>query len=159
LQRKRRNFERDLENENQGAGVYSASLKKHYILANYEWKEGILIEILHEQNVADFLEPDILKSCEELEREEGLRLEEEAAKDAFMIGGHDELTEEQLEILGKSRKKAMLNQKHRMKRTAESHPIIPRKHHKDRKCTTKRMGRQLSSLGVDPVAVNRLRSQ
>jgi nucleolar GTP-binding protein len=64
LQRKRRNFERDPENENRGAGVYSASLKKHYILANYEWKEGILIEILHEQNVADFLEPDILKSCE-----------------------------------------------------------------------------------------------
>jgi nucleolar GTP-binding protein len=131
-------------------------------LANDEWKEDILPEILNGHNVADFLDPDILERCEELEREEGLRLEEEAAQDAFMIDGHDELTEEQREILGKIRKKkAMLIQEHRMKKsTAESRPIVPRKHDKDRKFTTKRLGRQLSSMGVDPTAaVNRIRSQ
>ncbi|KAK1614532.1 hypothetical protein QYE76_020049 [Lolium multiflorum] len=83
LQRKRRNFERDLENENQGAGVYSASLKKHYILANYEWKEDILPEILDEHNVADILDPDILERCEELEREEGLRLKRGSCRRCF----------------------------------------------------------------------------
>ncbi|XP_047075477.1 nucleolar GTP-binding protein 1-like [Lolium rigidum] len=160
--KEKKKLERDLENENGGAGVYSASLKKHYLLANDEWKEDILPEILNGHNVADFLDPDILERCEELEREEGLRLEEEAAQDAFMIDGHDELTEEQREILGKIRKKkAMLIQEHRMKKsTAESRPIVPRKHDKDRKFTTKRLGRQLASMGVDPTAaVKRIRSQ
>ncbi|CAM0913226.1 unnamed protein product [Alopecurus aequalis] len=160
--KEKKKLERDLENENGGAGVYSASLKKHYLLAHDEWKEDILPEILDGHNVADFLDPDILERCEELEREEGLRLEEEAAQDAFMIDGHDELTEEQREILGKIRKKkAMLIQEHRMKKsTAESRPMVPRKHDKDRKFTTKRLGRQLTSMGVDPTAaVNRLRSQ
>ncbi|VAI83882.1 unnamed protein product [Triticum turgidum subsp. durum] len=121
--KEKKKLERDLENENGGAGVYSASLKKHYLLADDEWKEDILPEILD---------------------------------------GHDELTEEQREILGKIRKKkAMLIQEHRMKKsTAESRPIVPRKHDKDRKFTTKRLGRQLTSMGVDPTAaVNRLRSQ
>ncbi|VAI83884.1 unnamed protein product [Triticum turgidum subsp. durum] len=104
--KEKKKLERDLENENGGAGVYSASLKKHYLLADDEWKEDILPEILDGHNVADF-------------------------------------------------------QEHRMKKsTAESRPIVPRKHDKDRKFTTKRLGRQLTSMGVDPTAaVNRLRSQ
>jgi len=158
---KEKKLEKDIENENGGAGVYSASLKKHYILANDEWKEDILPEILDGHNVADFLDPDILVRCEELEREEGLRLEEQAAEDAFQIDGH-ELTQEQKEILAQIRKKkALLIQEHRMKkRTAESRPIVPRKFDKDRKFTTDRMGRQLSSMGMDPsAAMNRIRSQ
>lgn len=151
--KEKKKLEKDLEQENGGAGVYSASLKKHYILANDEWKEDILPEILDGHNIADFLDPDILERCEELEREEGLRLEEQAAQDAFEIDGH-ELTEEQKEILSQIRKKkALLIQEHRMKkRTAESRPIVPRKFDKDRKFTTTRMGRQLSSMGVDPSA-------
>ncbi|PAN25337.1 hypothetical protein GQ55_4G307500 [Panicum hallii var. hallii] len=151
--KQKKQLEKDLEQENGGAGVYSASLKKHYMLANDEWKEDILPEILDGHNVADFLDPDILERCEELEREEGLRLEEQAAQDAFEIDGH-ELTDEQKEILSQIRKKkALLIQEHRMKkRTAESRPIVPRKFDKDRKFTTNRMGRQLSSMGVDPSA-------
>jgi nucleolar GTP-binding protein len=151
--KEKKKLEKDFEQENGGAGVYSASLKKHYILANDEWKEDILPEILDGHNVADFLDPDILERCEELEREEGLRLEEQAAQDAFEIDGH-ELTEEQKEILSQIRKKkAQLIQEHRMKkRTAESRPVVPRKFDKDRKFTTNRMGRQLSSMGVDPSA-------
>ncbi|XP_066375737.1 nucleolar GTP-binding protein 1-like [Miscanthus floridulus] len=159
--KEKKKLEKDIENENGGAGVYSASLKKHYILANDEWKEDILPEILDGHNVADFLDPDIQVRCEELEREEGLRLEEQAAEDAFQIDGH-ELTQEQKEILAQIRKKkALLIQEHRMKkRTAESRPIVPRKFDKDRKFTTDRMGRQLSSMGVDPsAAMNRARSQ
>ncbi|KAL6606017.1 hypothetical protein ACP70R_041670 [Stipagrostis hirtigluma subsp. patula] len=159
--KEKRKLEKELENENGGAGVYSASLKKHYILANDEWKEDILPEILDGHNVADFLDPDILERCEELEREEGLRLEEQAAQDAFQIDGN-ELTEEQREILGQIRKKkALLIQEHRMKkRTAESRPIVPRKFDKDRKFTSDRMGRQLSSMGVDPsAAMDRARSR
>ncbi|OEL30789.1 Nucleolar GTP-binding protein 1 [Dichanthelium oligosanthes] len=159
--KEKKKLEKDFEQENGGAGVYSASLKKHYLLANDEWKEDILPEILDGHNVADFLDPDILERCEELEREEGLRLEEQAAQDAFEIDGH-ELTQEQKEILSQIRKKkALLIQEHRMKkRTAESRPIVPRKFDKDRKFTTNRMGRQLSSMGVDPsAAIARSRSR
>ncbi|CAL4949057.1 unnamed protein product [Urochloa decumbens] len=159
--KEKKKLEKDLENENGGAGVYSASLKKHYILANDEWKEDILPEILDGHNVADFLDPDILERCEELEREEGLRLEEQAAQGAFQIDGH-ELTDEQREILAQIRKKkALLIQEHRMKkRTAESRPTVPRKFDKDRKFTTDRMGRQLSTMGLDPsAALDRARSR
>jgi nucleolar GTP-binding protein len=158
---KEKKLEKGLENENGGAGVYSASLKKHYILANDEWKEDILPEILDGHNFAHFVDPDIKVRCEELEREEGLRLEEQAAEDAFQIDGH-EFTLGQKEILAQIRKKkALLIQEHRMKkRAAESRPIVPRKFDKYRKFTTNRMGWQLSSMGVDPsAAMDRARSQ
>ncbi|KAK8453014.1 hypothetical protein SEVIR_5G212200v4 [Setaria viridis] len=135
--KEKKKLEKDLENENGGAGI------------------------LDGHNVADFLDPDILERCEELEREEGLRLEEQAAQDAFQIDGH-ELTDEQREILAQIRKKkALLIQEHRMKkRTAESRPIVPRKFDKDRKFTTDRMGRQLSTMGLDPsAALDRARSR
>jgi len=46
------------------------------------------------------------------------------------------------------------------KRTAESRPIVPRKFDKDRKFTTERMGRQLSSMGLNPsAAIARSRSR
>ena len=41
------------------------------------------------------------------------------------------------------------------KSTTESRPIVPKKQEKDGKFTTKRLGRQLTSMGVDPnAAVN-----
>ncbi|XP_020594215.1 nucleolar GTP-binding protein 1-like, partial [Phalaenopsis equestris] len=53
--RENRKLERDLENENGGAGVYSANLRKHYILAEEEWKEDIMPEILDGHNIYDFV--------------------------------------------------------------------------------------------------------
>ncbi|KAG9135932.1 hypothetical protein Leryth_021174 [Lithospermum erythrorhizon] len=159
-EREKRKLERDLENENGGAGVYSASLKKHYILAHDEWKEDIMPEILDGHNVADFIDPDILLRLEELEREEGLRQEQEEDDDFEMDGA--ELTPEQQADLAKIRKKkSMLIKEHRIKKsTAESRPIVPRKFNNARIFTTQRMGRELSSLGINPKeAINRARSK
>lgn len=156
----KRKTEKDLEDENGGAGVYSANLRKNYILANDEWKEDILPEILDGHNVYDFVDPDILHRLEELEREDGLRQAEEVDDD-FEIDGN-ELTPEQQEALAAIRKKkSLLIQEHRMKKsTAESRPIVPRKFDKDKKFTSERMGRQLSSLGLDPtLAIDRARSR
>nr|KYP49396.1 putative nucleolar GTP-binding protein 1 [Cajanus cajan] len=61
----KRKTEKDLENENGGAGVYSMNLRKNYILASDEWKEDILPEILDGHNVYDFIDPDILHRVEE----------------------------------------------------------------------------------------------
>ncbi|KAG9459108.1 hypothetical protein H6P81_003616 [Aristolochia fimbriata] len=159
IEKEKRKLEKDLEEENGGAGVYSASLRKHYILANEEWKEDIMPEILDGHNVYDFVDPDILQRLEELEQEEGIRQEEDAEEDFEMDG--KELNPEELEALAEIRKKkSILIQEHRIKKsTAESRPIIPRKFDKDRKFTSERMGRQLSSLGLDPTrAISRARS-
>ncbi|KAL9367827.1 hypothetical protein Peur_039026 [Populus x canadensis] len=159
-EKEKRKTEKDLEDENGGAGVYSASLKKNYILAHDEWKEDVLPEILDGHNVYDFIDPDILQRLEELEQEEGIQQAEEGDDDFEMDG--EELTPEEKEALAEIRKKkSLLIQEHRMKKsTAESRPTVPRKFDKDRKFTTKRMGRQLSALGVDPSkAINRLRER
>ncbi|XP_057538762.1 nucleolar GTP-binding protein 1-like [Amaranthus tricolor] len=159
-EKEKKKTERDLEEENGGAGVYSASLKKHYILANDEWKEDIMPEILDGHNVYDFVDPDILHRLEELEREEGLRLADEAEENFEMDG--DELTPEEKEALAEIRKKkSLLIHEHRLKKsTAGNNPIVPRKFDKDKKFTTERMGRQLSKLGLDPsAAIERARSK
>ncbi|KAH6754897.1 Nucleolar GTP-binding protein [Perilla frutescens var. hirtella] len=158
-EKEKRKLERDIENENGGAGVYSASLKKNYILAHDEWKEDAIPEILDGHNVADFFDPDILMRLEELEREEGLLqgLEEED----FEMDGAEMSPEEQAALAEIRKKKYLLIQQHRVKKsTAESRPTVPRKFDKDRQFTTDRMGRQLSTLGLDPSkAINRARSK
>ncbi|RWW21160.1 hypothetical protein GW17_00014687 [Ensete ventricosum] len=157
----KRKLEKDLEEENGGAGVYSANLRKYYILADEEWKEDIMPEIIDGHNVYDFVDPDILLRLEELEREEGLHLEAKADEEDFEMDGK-ELTEEERQLLAEiRRKKNLLVQEHRMKKsTAESRPIVPRKFDKDKKYTSERMGRELSALGIDPTkAIDRARSR
>jgi len=41
-----------------------------YILANDEWKNDIVPEIMDGKNIADFIDPDIAEKLEALEREE-----------------------------------------------------------------------------------------
>ncbi|KAJ6821334.1 uncharacterized protein M6B38_392825 [Iris pallida] len=157
----KRKLEKDFEEENGGAGVYSASLRKHYILASDEWKEDIMPEILDGHNVYDFVDADILMRLEELERQEGFRLETEGEEADFQYDGM-ELTPEEKEALAEiRRKKSLLIQEHRIKKsTAESRPTVPRKFDKDKKFTSKRMGRQLSALGLDPsAAIDRVRGR
>ncbi|CAN8311247.1 unnamed protein product [Cochlearia groenlandica] len=154
----KRKTEKDFEEENGGAGVYSASLKN--ILHHDEWKEDIIPEILDGHNVADFIDPDILLRVEELEREEGYRLAEEEEEDIEMDG--EELSEEQkLQLAAIRKKKAVLIREHRLKKTvAQNRSTVPRKFDKDKKYTTKRMGRELSAMGLDPsAAVDRARSK
>ncbi|GLJ36933.1 hypothetical protein SUGI_0746780 [Cryptomeria japonica] len=155
-----RNLEKDIENENGGAGVYSASLKKRYILANEEWKEDDIPEIMDGHNVADFIDPDILQRLEELEREEGLRMAGEGDEDDEME--EVELNPDEKEALAAIRKKKkMLVVEHRLKKsTAESRPTVPRKFDKNREYGLNRMGRHLSGLGLDPsAAIERIRSR
>ncbi|KAM7490448.1 hypothetical protein LguiA_033369 [Lonicera macranthoides] len=160
IHKAKKKLEKDLEDDNGGAGVYSASLKKHYILAHDEWKEDIMPEILDGHNVYDFVDPDILQRLEELEREEGLRQEQDGGDDDVEMDY--DLTQEEKEALAEIRKKkSLLIQQHRIKKsTAESRPTVPRKFDKDKQFTSKRMGRQLKSIGLDPrLAIERARSK
>ncbi|KAH7447665.1 hypothetical protein KP509_01G116000 [Ceratopteris richardii] len=156
----KRKLEKDLENENGGAGVYSANLHKSYILSDESWKDDIMPEILDGHNIADFIDPDILQRLEELEQEEGLREAKEAEEGSDM--SEDELDPEEKEALDAIRKKKKkLLEEHRAKKvTAGSKPVVPRKFDKDRKFGTAKMSRHLISLGLDPsAAVERARSR
>ncbi|KAJ2850544.1 Nucleolar GTP-binding protein 1 [Coemansia brasiliensis] len=66
----RRVLERDLEAANGGPGIYNVDLKKHYQLANEEWKYDVIPEIMDGKNIADFVDPDIEEKLAELERED-----------------------------------------------------------------------------------------
>lgn len=157
---KERKLEKDLENENGGAGVYSANLRKRYILANEEWRDDLIPEIMDGHNIADFIDPDILQRLEELEQEEIVR--EAASDEEENEMSEEELTLEEKEALAEIRKKKKkLLEEHRLKKTtAGSKPVVPRKFDKDRKFDTGKMGRHLSSLGLDPTAaVARARSR
>lgn len=46
--------------------------REQYLLENPEWKQDVMPEIVDGRNIADFVDPDILKRLEELEREEEL---------------------------------------------------------------------------------------
>ena len=96
--------ERDIEAEEGGAGVYNINLKsmfvyysgngrtnvwdsvENYLLADDEWKNDIIPEIMDGKNIADFIDPDILEKLDALEREEE-KLEAEGfyASDSDMV--------------------------------------------------------------------------
>eukprot|EP00250_Pteridium_aquilinum_P003663 c13972_g1_i1 orf=232-2247(+) len=157
---KERKLEKDLENENGGAGVYSANLRKMYILADEDWKEDIIPEIMDGHNVADFIDRDILQRLEEIDHEEGMREAKEGEEESDI--SEDELDPEEQEALDAIRKKKKkLLEEHRAKKvTAGSRPMVPRKFDKDRKFDTSKMSRHLTSLGLDPSsAVARARSR
>ena len=59
-----------LQEENGGAGVYSADLRKHYMLDNPSWKRDIMPEIIEGKNIMDYVDPEIEAKLEALEMEE-----------------------------------------------------------------------------------------
>ncbi|RDB15611.1 putative nucleolar GTP-binding protein 1 [Hypsizygus marmoreus] len=66
----RRRLARDIELVEGGAGVYNINLRQDYLLANPEWKQDIIPEIMDGKNIADFIDPDIAEKLDALEREE-----------------------------------------------------------------------------------------
>lgn len=158
----KRKLEKDLENENGGAGVYSANLHKHYLLLDPDWKDDIVPEIMDGHNIADFVDPDILQRLDELEREEDERAAAaEAAGEDEDMSDEDMTTEETEALAAIRRKKRLMLAEHRAKKkTADNKPVVPRKHDTTRQFTSGRMGRHLSSLGLDPsAAMERIRSR
>lgn len=72
---------RDLMWENGGPGVWAPDYREQYDLENDEWKFDAIPEIIDGKNIADFVDPDILKRVEALEEEEDQIVAElEAAK-------------------------------------------------------------------------------
>ncbi|KAI3448569.1 hypothetical protein Pfo_005234 [Paulownia fortunei] len=156
--KEKRKTEKDLEEENSGAGVYSSSLTKNYVLSLDAWKEDAIPELVDGHNVSDFASSENIESIEKFLQEEGMGKEEADDDDDDVL----KLSIEEEKALAVIRKmKASLIQQHRMKKsTAGNRPCIPRKYDKDRQSTSKRMGRQLSALLLDPSkAISRVRGR
>ena len=116
----RRILERDLEEQNGGAGIYSADLKKNYILNNDEWKYDVIPEIMEGRNISDFIDPDIQQKLDQLEEEEENRMGLEVDE--------PEPTEEDIELKRKAdairdKRLLMVKNKNIMKKSAISRKL------------------------------------
>lgn len=121
----RRKLERDIEEENGGAGVYSVDLQKNYTLANDEWKYDKIPEIWNGKNIYDYVDPDIEAKLAALEAEEE-KLEAEGFYDS------DESVEdaEDAEIRMKAdlirEKRALMKNEARLRKSLKNRAAIPR---------------------------------
>lgn len=161
----KRRTEKQLQEENGGAGVYSADLRKQYQLKSEEWKYDIMPELLDGHNVYDFVDADIDAKLAELEREEeelsaahSARLAQELEEE----GDEEDLTEEQKADLAaiKKRKKQIVSD-HRLKKgSANNQAILPKRAAAEGKLTTEGMKKSLGAMGIDTSkAEERVRSE
>jgi len=156
--------EKMLQEENGGAGVYNADLRKNYLLDNDDWKYDIMPEIYNGKNVADFIDPEIDERLAELEREEEeLEAKFQEDKAAAEMEMEPDLDDEEKELLGQVRaRRAKLVSEHRRKKSvANNVPTMRRDRTSDpeRRLTTTRMKESLGAMGIDTtLAVARARS-
>ena len=71
MNKNKKKTERDLEIELDVD--YGMDFNKRFMLANEEEKYDVIPEHWHGHNIADYVDPDIMKKLEELEKEEELR--------------------------------------------------------------------------------------
>ena len=138
-------LERDLEEENGGAGVYNIDLRKNYILEDDEWKHDRIPEVFKGQNVYDFIDPDIEAKLAALEAEEE-KLEEEGFYET-----DDELEDaEEADIRYKAdlirEKRQLIRNEAKMRKSLKNRAVIPRT---KKAVQMAKMQSHLESLGFD----------
>lgn len=140
--RKMKKLERDLELEM--GDDYYLDLKKNYVLPNPDEKYDIIPEIWQGHNIADYVDPDIMRKLEELEKEEELR--EKAGMYESDMSDDDEEMKEKRELARQIRERRKLQIiESREKRKVEK-PRLPRT---AKKIQTKKMETQLGQLGLE----------
>jgi nucleolar GTP-binding protein len=144
----RRKLERDIEEENGGAGVYNIDLKKSYDLDDADWRHDKIPEFFSGKNVADFVDPDIEAKLAELEAEEE-RLEAEGYyDDSESMEDEDDAEIRMKAGLIRDKKTLMMNEA-RMRKSLKNRAIIPRS---KKARTVSQMEKHLDSIGLDPSA-------
>lgn len=152
----RKKLERDIEEENGGAGVYNVDLKKSYTLANDEWKHDKMPEVMNGKNIYDFVDPDIEAKLAALEEEEE-KLENDGHYDS------DESVEDAEEADTRTKadlireKRALMRNDAKLRKSLKNRAAIPRSA-KAKKAS--QMEEALDAAGYDTgPAVSRARSQ
>ncbi|KAG1703855.1 hypothetical protein DVH05_006864 [Phytophthora capsici] len=139
---------KDKMNANGGAGVYSYDFKEHYkgMLGNDDWTQDAIPEIWNGKNIADFVDPEILKRLEALEQEE----DEAMANNTPMDEDEEmsDLDDEQQDKLARIReKKAIIVAEHRQNKN-KNHATVSRKVRAKLRTLTETK-KELEALGVD----------
>jgi nucleolar GTP-binding protein len=142
-------LERDLEEQDGGAGVYNIDLRKNYLLENDEWKHDRIPEVFKGQNVYDFIDPDIEEKLAALEAEEE-KLEAEGFYES-----EDELEDaEEADIRYKAElireKRVLIRNEAKMRKSLKNRAVIPRS---AKAVKMSQMESQLQSLGFDTTNV------
>lgn len=103
-----RKLERDIQEENGGAGVYSMDWRKLYDLRKDEWKYDIMPEIVDGKNISDFVDPEIeAKLCQLELEEEGREAVRDVTQDAE-VDGFRFVTAEEKDLVKKIKDKKIL---------------------------------------------------
>jgi len=152
----RRRLERDIEDEEGGAGVYNIDLKKFYDLADPEWNHDKVPEFFNGKNVADYVDPDIEEKLAALEAEEE-RLEAEGFYDeSDSMEDEDDADIRMKADMIRNKRTLMMNEA-RMKKSLKNKAQIPRS---KKARTLGQMEKHLHSIGLDASApVDRARAQ
>ena len=101
-----RTTEKQLMQNNGGAGVYSCDYRKYYLLEEDEWKTDIIPEFMDGKNVMDFFSADIESRLNNLEAEEK-ELEDKGAY-APEESDEEDLDEEEKVLFGAIREKQQI---------------------------------------------------
>ncbi|KAJ6090542.1 Nucleolar GTP-binding protein 1 [Penicillium sp. IBT 16267x] len=149
-------LERDLEEENGGAGVYSFDMQRDYTLANKDWNHDKIPEVWNGKNIYDFVDPDIEKKLAALEEEEekleadGYYDSDESVEDA-----EDADTRMKADLIRE--KRVLMRNDAKMRKSLKNRAQIPRSA-KAKKLS--QLERGLDSAGYDvDAAGERARSQ
>lgn len=142
----RRKLERDIEEENGGAGVYNVDLKKWYDLTNPDWNHDKIPEFFNGKNIADYVDPDIESKLAALEAEEE-RLEAEGYYDESDSMEDEEDAEIRMKAdMIRDKRKLMMNEA-RMKKSLKNKAQIPRS---KKARTLAQMQTHFTKIGLDP---------
>jgi nucleolar GTP-binding protein len=138
-------LERDLEEQDGGAGVYNIDMRKNYLLENDEWKHDRVPEVFKGQNVYDFIDPDIEEKLAALEAEE-----EKLEAEGFYESEEDLEDAEEADIRYKAElireKRQLIRNEAKMRKSLKNRAVIPRTA-KAKKMS--QMESHLQSLGYD----------
>ena len=138
-------LERDIEEEEGGAGVYNIDMRKKYMLDSDEWKHDKVPEVFDGKNLYDFIDPDIEAKLAQLEEEE-----EKLEADGFYDGEEELEDAEEANTRAKAElireKRQLIRNAAKMKKSLKNRAVIPRT------ATTKKlsdMEKHLDSIGLD----------
>jgi nucleolar GTP-binding protein len=138
-------LERDLEEQEGGAGVYNIDLRKNYLLENDEWKHDRIPEVFKGQNVYDFIDPDIEEKLAALEAEE-----EKLEAEGFYESEEDLEDAEEADIRYKAElireKRQLIRNEAKMRKSLKNRAVIPRS---AKAVKMSQMETHLQSLGYD----------
>ena len=138
-------LERDLEEQEGGAGVYNIDLRKKYLLENDEWKQDRMPEVFMGQNVYDFIDPDIEAKLQALEEEE-----EKLEAEGYYDSEEDLEDAEEADIRYKAElireKRQLIRNEAKMRKSLKNRAVIPRT---AKAVKLSKMESHLESLGHD----------